>query len=301
MKYYIEFPISFNCNLQCYYCFHQEYFEWLRNNKITKRKWHDARAFTLEQYHKWFNKFIPDATEVIMHLHGGEPFCDKNVQDVYNVIDFMKKERIDILTNGTNKTENYEKLQQYKSKIRRIGFTFHRTIIGDNEKLVKQFEKNVLFVKSFGIPIYVKELLIPSQKHYIIDNKRKWKELGIDFKIQDFKGVDRGWSHEEYVNYTPIDHLLVDNEYKHPLQTCSCQKGYKNILIRGFDEYDDFPTGGDIVACWHDPTVVGNINEMWYNPNYKITKHDGIYDIKGVDKLYRGKLYDRDLYVPEQK
>jgi hypothetical protein len=62
---------------------------------------------------------------------------------------------------------------------------------------------------------------------------------------------------------------------------------------------DVFPKGGDVIACWRDPTVVGNIIEDWYKSQYVIgRKPDGKMDVRNIDKLYRG-THERDM--PRQK
>lgn len=294
MKYYIGFPISLHCNLRCAYCFNKEFYNFVDNN-IGTNKWHSCRPFSLEDYRRWRDKHLTNATDFIMHLFGGEPFCLQNVEDVFEIINFMDKERIDILTNGIGNTKHMERLWNFKTnKFHRIGFTFHRRIMKDNPKLCEIFQENVFLVKSMGFPVYVKELLIKEYRDEIVENKRFWLSNKVDFKIQDFKGIDRGISQEEYTKYAPVDHLLVDPEYKHG-QICSCINKYKNVFIRGFDMADVWPKGGDVVGCWHFPTVVGNIIEDWFNPNYTIIRQvDGKMKVKGVPEIFRG-TYERDL------
>jgi len=293
MKYYIGFPISLHCNLRCPYCFNQEFYNFI-DKKIGTNKWRDKRTFTLEDYRKWRDDHLIDASDIVMHLFGGEPFCQPNVEDVFSIIDFMDKEHIDILSNGICDSSILERLKQYKHKIHRVGFTYHRKVLEGMGWLTDKFISNVQLVHQMGIPVYVKELLIKEYRDAIIEHKRWWLSQGIDFKIQDFKGQERGISQEEVAKYTPLDRLLVDPEYKHR-NPCSCIFGYKNLFIRGFDMVDVGTNGSDIVACWHDPTVVGNILEDWFTSNYIIVKKpDGTNDVKFVKKLYRG-TYERDL------
>ena len=145
MKYYVEFPIGYHCNLQCPYCFHQEFFQMDREGTAGE-KYRTERPFTLEQWRAWRDKHLTNAEEIILHLHGGEPFHPKNVDDVINIIETSDKERIDILSNGMADPESYERLRPFAHKFRRMGFTFHRTLIADKPNLVKRYEKNVLLV-----------------------------------------------------------------------------------------------------------------------------------------------------------
>jgi len=293
MKYYIGFPISLHCNLRCFYCFNQEFYQYVDNN-IGNNKWRDKRPFTFEDYRKWRNKHLKDATDIVMHLFGGEPFCPQNVDDVYSILNFMDKERIDILSNGICDPLVIKRLEPYVHKFHRIGFTYHRACLKDSPILQERYEQNVLLVKQMGIPVYIKELLIKENRDLIFNNKRYWLSKGVHFKIQDFKGVDRGLSQEEYAKYTNLDHLLVDPEYKHG-KICSCMSGYRNIFIRGFDMADVWPKGGDVIACWHFPTVIGNIIEDWYNPNYTIERNNkGKMIVRGVPEIFRG-TNEKDL------
>lgn len=286
MKYYIGFPISLHCNLRCSYCFNKEFYQYI-DNRIGTNKWRDNRSFTFEDYRKWRDKHLNNATDIIMHLFGGEPFCSQNTEDVFSILDFMDKERIDILSNGICESSIIQRLEKYKYKFHRIGFTYHREFM-DNKALQAKFEQNVLLVKQMGIPVYVKELLIKKYRDSIIENKRYWLSKGVSVKIQDFKGKDRGISREEYGKYTDLDRLLIDQEYKHD-KICSCLSGYKNLFIRGFDMMDIWEKGADVIACWHFPTIIGNIIEDWFNTDYTIVRNfDGKMFVKGTPLLFRG-------------
>ena len=296
MKYYIGYPISFNCNLRCSYCYNQEFFKRVDTGK-GENKWHSRRTFSFEDYRRWRDKHLSDGTDFIMHLFGGEPFCKQNSEDVFDIISFMNKERIDILTNGIGERSTMEKLKDFNpERFNRIGFTFHRKIMMNNPKLCERFKENVLLVKSMGYPVYVKELLLKEYRDSILSNKKYWLSQCVEFKVQDFKGEDKGISQEEYEKYTPIDHLLIDPEYKHG-NPCSCINGYKNLFIRGFDMADVWSKGADVIACWQDPTVIGNILEDWYcSSGIVVRKADGGMEVKFATKIYRG-TNEKDLPI----
>jgi MoaA/NifB/PqqE/SkfB family radical SAM enzyme len=297
MKYYIGFPYSQHCNIRCPYCFNKDFLDAVDNNDIeVLKKYRDNRTFTFEQYEDWRDKHLSDGTEFILHLYGGEPFCSKNIDDVIDIISKVKKEKIDILTNGVFNKNALKKLLPFKNKFHRIGFTYHR-MVGINDNI---FERNVLKLHEAGFNVYVKEMLIIDFKQQILNNKTFWKFKNVPFKIQDFKGMIKGYSKEEYKKYTAMDNLLIDNEYKKPAKTCFCYSGYKNLFIRGFDIADVWEKGGDVIACWHDPTIIGNIIEDWYLPNHRITKNQKGYNIAGVDKLYRG-THNKDLPKIEKR
>lgn len=298
MKYYIGFPISYNCNLRCKYCFHTEFFNYIDKGE-GENVWHDKRTFSFMCYQKWRDKHLSDATDIVMHLYGGEPFCKENQADVFDIVFGVDKESIDILTNGVYRDPMINsRIRMFKHKYHRIGFTYHREILDKSTTLREMFKSNVEYVSGLGIPVYVKELLIKEYRDKILEHKRYWLSKNIDFKIQDFKGIDSGISNEEYSKYAPIDHLLVSPEFKHT-SPCSCKAGYKNLFIRGFDEANIWPKGGDVIACWYDQTVVGNIIEDWFDPNYVISLDSkGNRDVKFVKKLYRG---DREKDLPIKK
>jgi len=294
MKYRIDFPITKECDLHCYYCFHSDY-----HKKIGpyQNKSYDL-GFTLEEWERWRNKFLFKAEEILLNLHGGETFHSKNILLVFNLINHCKNsiQTYEFLSNGLSPLENYQQICiPFKDKIKRIGFTYHREMIDHNEHLKKLFENTVLDVKQMGINVYVKELLMVKHRDEIIKNKNHWNGLGIDFKVQDFKGVDKGFSFEEYSKYTLLDYILIDDEYKHPKnQYCTCLSGYKSFGIRGFDEFS-----GDVIACWQNPVVVGNIKEMWFNPNFRVDREENSSKRKiiGVPLKYRG-TNDKDLPLP---
>jgi len=297
-NFYIGFPISFSCNLRCPYCFNAEYYSYI-DRKEGINKWREQRPFSIEQYKDWRNKYLR-STDIIMHLFGGEPFCYQNIKDVFDILDKMDIEKFDLLSNGIANEDCYLGLKKYASKIHRIGFTYHRNVIEENDALVRKFDNNVMNVSKFISNVYVKELLFKENRGKILEFKEFWKRKGISFKIQDFKGMDRGMSRESYKEYTPVDNFLVDSEYKHYGRECSCKAGYQNLFIRGFDMADVYPNGGDVIACWYDPCVIGNIVENWFNSDYKINRVSKGIDVTGVPKIYRG-TYEKDLYISKEK
>jgi hypothetical protein len=291
MKYYIEFPINVYCNLQCNYCFHSEAFE-MEKAGTRSEKYMDSRGFSLKQYIDWRNKHLADGTDFLMELHGGEMSHPKNQDDVIEVISTFDKEKFQIQTNGLGSPEFYQRLFPLQHKINRLGFTYHRFMIGINSELTQKYEQNVLMCKAAGLNVYVKELLMMNMKDAILQNKHYWMNKGVDFRIQDFKGM-RGSTYEEYKNYSAVDQLLIYPEYRHYGDTCSCRVGYKNVHIRGFGLFE-----GDVVGCWKDPTVIGNILKDWYNPNYIVGRDEnGNMDVKVKEKIYRG-TYPKDRWQP---
>ncbi len=286
MKYFIAFPISYDCNLRCHYCFHEEKF---RTNYAPKRQ------FTIPQYCLFRDTHLKNPEEIVVHFHGGEPFIDTNINSIVAFMRQTQMERADFLTNGLQERSNYEKILEFKTRIFRIGFTFHRKMIAHIPSLVRRYEENVLWAHAQGIPIYVKELLFADEREAIKEYRRYWRAKGIDVRIQDFKGCDRGRSKEEYKHYTPEDLLLIHSEYKHGGDTCSCMKNYRNVLIRG--GWED----GDVLACFEDPVVIGRIQDNVFNPGYKIWKNreKACMDVLGVPKTYKG-TWDRDMYVAKQ-
>lgn len=205
-------------------------------------------------------------------------------------------EKIDILTNGLQKASNYEQLIPFKDRIHRVGFTWHRKVLHGVKHQYERYCQNVMLLHNAGIPVYVKELLFTELREEIREAKRFWKERGVTYKIQDFKGEKRGRDFEEWTKYTDLDWYLVDAEYKRGGEECACFKGYRNVIIRG--GWND----GDVLACFEDPVVVGNIQRNEFHPCYQILKdfQKGHITVLGVDQTYRGRR-DRDVYDPNAK
>jgi len=294
MKYYIEYPIPIKCNLHCYYCFHQEKWE-LDKAGETSNKYSETCAFTPLQFMAWRDKHLSDGESFLYELQGGELSCAPDV--VFEIMDTLDKGKFQIQTNGTGSTDFYRRLITYKDKIDRIGFTYHRDCIPADELTAfnEAFERNVRTVKDAGIKVYVKELLLLKHKAAILVNKAYWEHNGVEFRIQDFKGYKGRTPETDLLKYTQGDWDLIYREYRHPNGRCCCRDGYKSILIRGYDIFR-----GDVIACWNDPTVIGNIVEDWYTPYSHTEIKDGDLEVKGVVKKYRGN-YDRDIWSPEQE
>jgi len=219
-----------------------------------------------------------------MHFHGGEPFISTNINTICTVIRSTSFERFDFLTNGLQSQENYARILPYKDRIHRVGFTFHRKMMGHIPSLVKKYEENLLFLRDNGVPVYAKELLVHSDRELIKEHKRKWKALGVPFKIQDFKGYDRGKDFKEMREYDDEDWYLVDFEYKKCNATCTCTRGYKTILIGGHT------LGGNVFACFEDMKIVGNIARNEFNPNFSVKRTPTGVEVVGVPAVY---FYDK--------
>lgn len=271
LKFFIAYPILFDCNLRCSYCFHHERFY----SNYTKHQ-----SFSIDQYKIFRDTHLLPAEDLLVHFHGGEPFIDTNINTICTVIRCTEKERFDFLTNGLQKRENYKRLLPYKNRINRVGFTFHRKMIGHIPDLVKRYEDNLMFLHDNGIPVYAKELLMHSDKEAIKENKRRWKSLGIPFKIQDFKGYDRGKDFLEAKEYDEEDWYLIDFEYKKCSSECTCMRGYRTVIIGGHT------LGGNVFACFEDMKIIGNIARNEFNPNFIVKRaKDGI-EVRGVPAVY---------------
>jgi len=289
-RYYIEYPIPIRCGLKCRYCFHAEKWELEAAGKADS-KYAEVCPFTPQQYVAWRNKYLSDGTEFLCELHGGEISYSSNQNIVLDVIDTLDKELFQLQTNGTGDSDFYRELILRKDKINRIGFTYHRQMLTD-VTLIERFVDNVTIVHESGIKTYVKELLFPDQKDTILKHKRYWEERGVEFRLQDFKGY-RGRDFSTMITYTAEDWALIDSEYRHESNTCSCRDGYKQILIRGYDIF-----AGDVLACWNDPTVIGSIPKDTYTPYQQVNiLQNGERDVAVQKKVYRGS-YPYDFWHP---
>ena len=260
MKYLVHYPIYFDCNLHCDYCFHKEYFQTYM--KIPKTR------FNISHWNKFRDTHLVDAEEIIMNMYGGETFLETNTNIITHFIKYSKNEKLDLLTNGLVDMENYKKLVPFVDRVNRIGFTFHRKTINNVPSLIKTYEDNLTFMRDKGFAVYVKEILFPEFRYEILEDRKKWKEKGFEVKIQDFRQDGNKHSNERF-DQIPLDAIIIDQEYLHHGNICSCMKGYKNIIIRqGWDE----SSHGDIIACWHDVKELGNIIDNSYDPNYEIIR-----------------------------
>jgi len=288
MRYYVQYPIFFDCNLRCNYCFHTH--EYIEGN-------YGGPGFTMQEYVDWRDTHLVDAEEIVMHLHGGEPSTTLNSAYVQALLRTATVERVDLLTNGLGERDAYERLLQDPARYKRVGLTFHRKMIVNNHDLLRRFEETAEWVRDQGVPVYIKELLFTDQREEIEMARAMWTARGFDFKVQDFKGNVRGEDFTEFTRYTQhdMDHV-IDQEYVHTGRECGCLPDHKNVIIRGGW------MAGDVLACWIDPTVVGSIQENTYDPGYRITlkPEEGRLDVEGVTKKYRG-TYGRDRYYESLK
>ena len=298
MRYFVAYPVSFDCDLHCSYCFHSN--RHTTNYDGAQGDSADTavqRRFTLEDWCRFRDTYLADAEDILVHFHGGETFLPSNAHTILTFMRHTKMERADLLTNGLQEEDSYRTIAEYaaQGRVSRVGFTFHRRVIGNVPELVEKFKRNASFVRGLGVPVYIKELLFAGTRETLLAAKKIRDDLGFNYKIQDFKGGDRGRSFEEWRRYSAEDMLAIDSEYKRGGDECACMRGYRNILIRG--GWHD----GDVLACFEDPTVVGSLQNNEYCRDYRVMKdfQAGRIDVQGVPKNYKGS-YDRDVYVPAQ-
>ena len=150
MMYLIQYPIPIECALRCPYCFHQQL--WQHNDRYPHDQYGVKCAFTPEQYMAWRDKHLADGAEYLCELHGGEPSSCHDA--VFEVMDALDKERFELQTNGLGSESFYRELIKRKSKIARVGFTFHRAGIGSDRVRRGQFRDKVLLLKDAGVNVY---------------------------------------------------------------------------------------------------------------------------------------------------
>lgn len=252
MKYYVSFPIFYDCDLRCYYCFSAD----SMSTNMPPR-----RLVTATDYCRFRDKYLGDAEEIIVELSGGESFLPINVAAVSNFIRRTDRERIELQTNGIQEEGSYRGLLPFKDRVFRIGFTYHRKMIHNVRTYRETYERNVIMMRDLGFKVYVKELLFVDERHAIEENKARWEGLGIDFRVQDFKGAYLGISGEETRKYTREDSCLVSPEYIRDLYDCRCKYGYTQLIVM---------RSGKIISCYALQEPVGDMIQCTYRPGYKV-------------------------------
>ena len=256
MKYYVSFPIFYDCDLRCYYCFSAD-------SMMTNLP--PVREVTVSHYCAFRDKFLADAEEIVVELNGGETFLPINVAAVTAFIKGTTTERIELQTNGIQSGDAYRSLLPFKDRILRIGFTYHRKMIHGVPTYRNAYESNVIMMKNLGFPVYVKEILFHEEREAILENKARWENLGVEFKIQDFKGTYLGVSGEGLKEYTVEDIRLISPEYIRNLSDCRCKHGYTQLIVM---------RDGKVIPCYTLQESVGNMVDGTYKPGYRVNMMD---------------------------
>lgn len=220
-----------------------------------------VRVVTASDYCRFRDKFFRDAEDIIVELNGGETFLPINVAAITNFIRRTGPERIELQTNGIQSEDAYKSLIPFKNRIFRIGFTYHRKMVHSIPTYREAYERNVCMMRDLGFKVYVKELLFTEEREEIIKNKEKWERLGVDFKVQDFKGSFLGLSGEEASKYVKEDYQLLSQEYLRDNYDCRCKEGYKQLIVM---------RDGTIISCYALQEPVGNMVLGTYRPGYKV-------------------------------
>jgi MoaA/NifB/PqqE/SkfB family radical SAM enzyme len=253
MKYYISFPIFFDCDLRCYYCFSAD---------SMSTNMPPVRLVTPVHYVRFRDAFLVDAEEIVIELNGGETFLPINVAAVTSFIKQTDRERIELQTNGIQEEDRYRSMLPYRDRILRIGFTYHRRLINSVPSLRAAYERNVIMMRDLGFHVYVKEILFAGESEEIAGNRERWNGLGVEFKVQDFKGSSLGMSAEETPRYNANDWKMISAEYLRDPYDCRCKPGYKQLLVM---------RDGRVLACYVYQEPVGNMVECTYKPGYHVS------------------------------
>jgi hypothetical protein len=276
VHYYIGYPIYIACDLQCNYCFYKN------NNFATGDI--GKIGITVNEYKAFRNTHLQDAESILVEFCGGETFHSMNIPVIENFLDNTTDEQIDILTNGIQPEQVYlDFINKYKSRIFRMGFSHHRTMLsGMQEEL---FQKNVKAVANTGVNVYVKEILMPGTD---TDFSR---DDNISVLVQDFKGYfDKHFNNFNRPKWSYEKDLLVSGEYKKTVFCeCTCKPNRKNILITS--KWND----GDIIACWNDQVVVGNIKDNAYNKDYSVVTLIDSTKVICAEQKYNKKFIEQEL------
>ena len=283
---FIQYPIPKICNLRCPYCFHSDYF----NGRPDTVKYADIIGFTTEQFRIWMETHIySNFNEIVIHFAGGEPFFSSNTQMISSIANYIPHQvKFDFLTNGLFNDLGSCVLEQIIRRIHRVGCTYHRDTL--TFKQAALFHNNVKILRDLGIPVYVKELLHKNHLLDILKHRNYWRDQGIDFKIQDIQSADASPQ-----GYNAKDLALIADEYKHQGHYCSCWQGWKSISIRGYDI-----AAGNVVACWLDPKIIGNVADNTLNLNFRVEIDDNLArrNVTGGDFQYSNKgTFDRDRKI----
>jgi hypothetical protein len=285
-KAFIQYPIPKICNLRCEYCFHQDYFQ----GRPDTVRYANNIGFTPDQFQLWMDTHIfPNFDEIVMHFSGGEPFFGSNWPTILGFFIWGEpRVKFDFLTNGLFEDSCISKhLKNNKHKIHRVGCTFHRKTIGNSQSLCRLFSQNVQALHDAGVNVYVKELLHKEDMLAILKHRNYWENQDVPFKIQDVQNLDG-----TYVDYNARDLALIDDEYEHQGHYCSCWQGYRSISIRGYDI-----AAGNVVACWLDPKIIGNVRDNTLDLNFRVEIDSslGRRNVTGGDYPYSSEgTFDRD-------
>lgn len=253
MKYYVNFPIFFDCDLRCYYCF---------SAGSMNTNMPPVRIVTATHYCAFRDRHLADAEDIVVELNGGETFLPMNVAAVTNFMRRTGPERIELQTNGIQPEDAYRAIRPFRDRIYRLGFTYHRRMIHSIQTYRRAFERNVLMMRDFGFPVYVKELLFVGERDRIAENGDRWRSLGVGFKVQDFKGASLGMSGEELPRYSTEDFAMISPEYLRDPNDCRCKHGYKQLIVM---------RDGTIISCFDIQESVGNMIDCTWRPNHFVS------------------------------
>ena len=264
MKYLIQYPLSMDCNLRCEYCFNREYY---------LKDLFPQYKFFIEDYITFRDTHLLDKnTEITLRTWGGEPFVPSNIIILEELLNKLTIEKFDILTHGGCNTNQYAKLitRHNINKIERVGFTYHRLAILNYHEIPakeynKKFMRNVLLLKEAGVNVYVKEILVHDEIEKTLNHREFWKQYDVPLKIQHYRNCGIQAIDEMGKIKDPKDITLIDDEYRtfnKETKLCQCKRGYRGLIIK---------QNGDVLACWHDQTSIGNVLTNTFSPRYYVT------------------------------
>jgi len=277
MRYYVAYPLYIICDLQCWYC-------WFKRAQFATGETQSI-GITPQQWNRWRDTHLRNAEEILVEFTGGETFMPRNVKVMRDFMDHTSMERLDMLTNGIQPWAVYEAfVRDYGSRINRIGMSYHRMMLGTAQKAL--FRENAKRLRDAGVCVYVKELLAPQVYKEVLAAQDGWKADEIDVKLADFR-PPRDKHHSD--GWHSFGVAQMDQEYVRTIgHPCSCRHGYKTIIIQSRW------TPGDVIACWFNQVVVGNVVENTFNPNAEVVREANGVLVKGVPLTYNDRFVKQE-------
>lgn len=203
MKYFIDFILNKNCDLNCEYC-------------TSRASICGNEVYDFEQFKKDFKHFADLGIDFEAILIGGEPFCNK---DIFKYVDYInslnKNITVNIFTNGLYLSKAKEKVWKKLSESKcNLWMTIYScSEINYNELINKCIKYNIKFSTS--------------HYNYEKENAKNFRICNLRNKMRIHKFCES--NSEEYKNKAKLRECIICYDQTLPI----CIRAFNGILYYG--------------------------------------------------------------------
>ncbi|GAK60548.1 radical SAM domain protein [Candidatus Vecturithrix granuli] len=298
---YIMLLLSYNCNLDCYYCYQREI---RRQNKKHNRTQVMSPTFVEEIFTQHFESFFPGVPykNVRIVLYGGEPFLLQHSKTIKRILEFTRNtpfEVVSAITNGTQVDTMLDFFGPLPGQVNSVQISLDGTQEFHDHSRISASKKPTFHKIIENIHrLLDKKVRINLRINLSKENIYKLKELTDFLKEQDFLGhpLLYPYLHPIHIHYdqTDEDELLSIDKLSDYLLSSTISEYIRTPAIRKADRYRQLLSlqNGSTGLTMASFCMISTENYIIIDPHGDIYK---CYEEAGREEYKLGEIRNRQI------